>query len=79
MLNKSDIIKLLNQSIIRKSYPELEKGGQHCGVPRGVSLYCPEIDLEIRINTFRSQHRNVELANTLIQLAIEEYVSKSNG
>lgn len=60
--------------VIKKSYPELEKGGQHCGVPRGVSLYCEEFDIEIRMQAHRSQYRNLELAATLMELAIDELI-----
>lgn len=60
--------------VVKSSYPILEKGGQHVGVPRGVSLYCEEFDIEIKMQAYRSQYRNLELAATLMELAIDELI-----
>lgn len=73
-MNKNEIIKEVMGKVVKKSYPELEKGGQHVGVPRGVSLYCEEFDIEIRMQAHRSQYRNLELARTLMELALDDLI-----
>jgi hypothetical protein len=72
---REDVIRELNGQIIKASYPKEPMGGQHCGIiSRGIHLYLEELDIDIKINMYRSQHRNLEIANALMQLAIEEYV-----
>ncbi len=73
-MDREALKKEVMGKVIKKSYPELEKGGQHCGLPRGVSLYCEEFDIEIRMQAHRSQCRNLELAATLMELAIDELI-----
>lgn len=73
-MDREALKKEVMGKVIKKSYPELEKGGQHCGVPRGVSLYCEEFDIEIRMQAHMSQYRNLELAATLMELAIDELI-----
>ncbi len=73
-MDREALKKEVMGKVVKKSYPELEKGGQHCGVPRGVSLYCEEFDIEIRMQAHRSQYRNLELAATLMELAIDELI-----
>jgi len=73
-MDKIEIKKELMGKVIKKSYPELVKGGQHVDVPRGISLYCEEFDIEIRIHAHRSQHKNLELAMTLMELAWDDLI-----
>lgn len=65
-------VKELMLKVVKSSYPIVPLGGQHCGTPRGVCLSLEELEIEIKINCFRSQYRNLELAVTLMELAIEE-------
>ena len=75
-MNKQDLIKEVMSKVVKKSYPELPLGGQHVGVPRGVSLYCDEFDIEIRIQAHRSQHENLKLAIVLMELALDDLIKK---
>lgn len=65
--------ELLKQ-VVQSSYPIIPVGGQHCGSPRGVCLKLPDEEIEIKICLFSSQYKNFELARTLMELAIEEYL-----
>jgi len=52
-----------------------ENGGQSvCISPRGIILKSDELGIEIKMNHFRSQHRNKEFAMTLMLLAIDEII-----
>ena len=73
-MDKKEMIKEVMGKVVKKSYPELSIGGQHVGVPRGVSLYCEEFDIEIRMQAHRSQYRNLELARTLMELALDDLI-----
>lgn len=50
-------------------------GGQHCGM---YIPYCivksEELDIEIKVRSFRSNHKNRELATVLMDLAMDEII-----
>jgi hypothetical protein len=68
---KTDLLK----QVVKSSYPIVPVGGQHCGIPKGICLSLKDLEIEITINCLGSQHRNLELAVTLMELAIEEYLN----
>jgi hypothetical protein len=74
MLNKEQTKKEVLINIVKTSYPIVPLGGQVCGVARGISLYSPDLDIEIKINYFNSQYKNLELANVLINLVIDDII-----
>ena len=50
-------------------------GGQHCGMPNyPVILISKELDFEVTVGFHRSQIKNMELAQTLFELALDELV-----
>ena len=60
-----------------ETYPKCKgRGGQHVGLPiRGVRLFYPKDgvpDIDIRIRVERSQLRNKNLAEILLELPLEE-------
>lgn len=73
-MDREALKKKVMAKVVKSSYPILEKGGQHVGVPRGISLYCEEFDIEIKIQAHWAQYRNLELAATLMELAIDELI-----
>jgi hypothetical protein len=75
---KEEIKKEVWDKLVKKSYPEKPFGGQHAGVTSGVSLYSEDLGVEINIETSRSQYKNLQLATTLMDLAIDEVLS-NNG
>jgi hypothetical protein len=73
-MDKDKIIKELMGKIIKKTYPPEIKGGQHAGVSSGVTLYCEELEIEISIHAHHSQYRNLQLAITLMELALDDLI-----
>ena len=73
-LDKQELIKSLMSKIIKKTYPPEVKGGQHCGVSSGVTLYCEDYEIEISIHAHHSQYRNLQLAITLMELALDDLI-----
>lgn len=73
-MNKKELIKELMTKIIKKTYPPEIKGGQHAGVSKGVTLYCEELDIEISISSHNSQYKNLKLALTLMELALDDSI-----
>jgi hypothetical protein len=73
-MTKEEKIKDLMSKIIRKTYPPEVKGGQHAGVSAGVTLYCEEFEVEISIYAHRSQYKNLQLAITLMELALDDLI-----
>ena len=71
---KQDKIKEMMGKIIKKTYPPEVKGGQHAGVSAGVTLYCEEFDIEISIYAHRSKYKNLQLAITLMELALDDLI-----
>ena len=50
-------------------------GGQHCGMPvNTVVVKSEELEIEIKIKHFRSNHQNRELATLLMELAMDELI-----
>jgi len=49
-----------------------KKGGQQAGIKSDVLLLSEELNIEIRVGFHRSHHKNVELAYTLLELAIDD-------
>jgi hypothetical protein len=50
-------------------------GGQHCGMPYyPIILISKELDFEVTVGFHRSQIKNMELAQTLFELALDELV-----
>lgn len=74
MQNKNKIKKEVLINIVKTSYPLVPLGGQVCSVARGISLYSPDLDIEIKINHFSSQYKNLELAYLLMKLTIDEVI-----
>lgn len=68
---KADLLK----QVVKSSYPIVPVGGQHCGTPKGICLTLKDLEIVITVNCLGSQHRNLELAVTLMELAIEEYLN----
>ena len=53
--------------------PREGKGGQHCGMPHlEIEGYCEILDIRIKAQPHRSQHRNFELVKALMELAIDD-------
>lgn len=75
---KEEIKKEVWDKLVKKSYPEKPFGGQHAGVTSGVSLYSEDLGVEINIETSRSQYKNLQLATTLMDLAIDEVLSENS-
>ena len=73
-LDKQELIKEVMSKVIKKTYPPEVKGGQHCGVSHGVTLYCEDYEIEISIYAHRSQYRNLQLARTLMELALDDII-----
>lgn len=74
MQDKEKIKKEVLANIVKTSYPLVPLGGQICGVARGISLHSPDLDIEIKINHFNSQYKNLELAFVLMKLTIDEII-----
>ena len=50
-------------------------GGQHCGITiMNIVAKCDDLQIEIKVSPHRSQHKNIELATQLMQLAIDETI-----
>lgn len=47
------------------------KGGQECGIPRGITLTNDELGVRFYVNIKRSQHDNKQIAEHLIRMAIQ--------
>ena len=73
-MTKQEKVKELMGKIIKKTYPPEVKGGQHAGVSAGVTLYCEEFDIEISIYAHHSQYKNLQLAITLMELALDDLI-----
>jgi hypothetical protein len=73
MRSREEIISEVNKGLVFNSYPISE--GLQVGVPKGVSIYSEDLDIEIRVNNYNSRFKNMELAKTLMSLAIEECIT----
>lgn len=73
-MDKKELIKEVMGKVIKKTYPPEVKGGQHCGVSHGVTLYCEEFEIEISLYAHRSQYKNLLLATTLMELALDDLI-----
>ena len=73
MRSREEIISEVNKGLVFNSYPISE--GLQAGVPKGVSIYSEDLDIEIRVNNYSSRFKNMELAKTLMSLAIEECIT----
>lgn len=61
------------KEIVWESYPKPVAGGQTCGkFPTGVILKCDAAGFEIRVENYRSQIKNKELALLLFELYLSE-------
>jgi len=74
-MNKKEAAEILLKQVVKSSYPIIPLGGQHCGSPKGVCLTLEEPEIVITINCLNSQYKNLQLAVTLMELAIEEYLN----
>lgn len=73
-MTKQEKVKELMGKIIKKTYPPEVKGGQHAGVSAGVTLYCEKFEIEISIYAHSSQYKNLQLAITLMELALDDLI-----
>ena len=70
------------EDVIRKNlvvdlnYRKDKTGQQVSIVPRAVRVYSDEIGCEIIIDTFRNSKANKDLAMTLFELVLEEWLTK---
>lgn len=68
------------KEIIKKNFViEIEKpvnlGGQHCGMPvHAVIVKSSDLEIEIKVKHYRSNHQNRELAMLLMELAMDEII-----
>jgi hypothetical protein len=74
VVDKQELIKEVMGKIIKKTYPPEIKGGQHAGVSSGVTLYCEEFEIEISIHAHHSRYKNLQLAITLMELALDDLI-----
>lgn len=72
MIDKQTIINNLSIEIDK---PKESLGGQQCGMPiYPMIVKSEDLNIEIKVGHYRSNHQNRELAITLIKLAIDELV-----
>ena len=74
-MEKKVAAAMLFKQVVKSSYPIVPLGGQHCGIPKGVCLTLEEPEIVITINCLNSQYKNLQLAVTLMELAIQEYLN----
>ena len=66
----------ISKLLIETDKPK-ELGGQQCGIPiRAVIVKSEELQIEIKVKAFKSNYRNRELANLLMELAIDEIIKQ---
>jgi hypothetical protein len=67
--------EIKNKIIISKEESKIKTGGQSCGIEKlGTILKSEELEIEIKINFFRSQHQNKEYGLILFDLIIDDLV-----
>ena len=75
-MKELDQIKSEIRSRLIKSHKDMNQGGgQRVSICHSqITVYSPDLDISIVIGTNRSQLKNVDLAYTLMDLAIDELI-----
>ena len=64
----------IKKTVKFESIPKHPVGGQQCGImSRSIRLVHEELEFDITINRYRSQHQNRELAMTLFELYLSTF------
>lgn len=72
-------LKVVKEIIKNNFTIEVEKpvnlGGQHCGMPvHAIIVKSEDLEIEIKVKHYRSNHQNRELAMLLMELAMDEII-----
>lgn len=62
---------LSHDDLVIRAYPERGRGGQHVGISTGVSILHKPTHCIAIVQTYRSQHKNREIALDMIEVMLD--------